>query len=247
MIIRRLTFFLVAVSSPSANAHAHDMERQEFDFLAKQCAPSVHPDTLAAIVNTESAFRPLAININGSQQLPRQPEHMAEAIATAEYLSANGYNFDVGLGQINSANVAAFGMTWANVFEPCTNLGAAARVLTDCFVRASNSEADQQSALRMALSCYNTGHFTHGDQNGYVARIERAAHLVPALVTSAFPPPNPGGDVAPDTFGTGRMDAFHRVQLRTRTNHAQREGVPINVFRLNVKPQTEENKISINQ
>jgi len=213
----------MVVSSLPADVLSHAMERPQFDALAKQCAPSVHPDTLAAVISAESAFHPFAININGAQQLPRQPESREEAIATAEYLSTDGYNFDVGLGQINNTNVAAFSMTWEDAFDPCANLGAAARVLTDCFVRASNNEPDQQSALRMALSCYNTGHFIRGKQNGYVARVERATHLVPALTMPSFLPAHPISDVDRDTFRIGLMDAFHRASPRIGMDHTQQQ------------------------
>jgi hypothetical protein len=157
-ILGLLVGLFCAMMAPNAPAQSV----QEFEALARQCAPSVHPATLAAVVKTESSFRPYAININGSRQLPRQPANQAEAIATAEYLLANGYNFDSGLGQINSTNVRKFGMAWTEVFEPCANLTAAARVLTECFVRASDGEPNDQAALRNALSCYNTGNFTRG-------------------------------------------------------------------------------------
>lgn len=204
----------------------------DFKVLARKCAPSVHPATLAAVVKTESSFRSYAININGSRQLPRQPVNQAEAIATAEYLLANGYNFDSGLGQINSTNVRKFGMAWPEVFEPCANLAAAARVLTECFVRASDGEANDQVALRNALSCYNTGNFTRGHANGYVARVERSAGTnpapvvppllpdgqssEPAVATGAGTTPPPADDVAPDTFDRGRVDAFERASTRAR-------------------------------
>lgn len=251
MIFRNLACLLALAASLPAESHA--MEREQFDALARQCAPSVHPNTLAAVIKTESSFRPFAININGGQQLPRQPASVAEAIATANHLSAKGYNFDAGLGQINSANVSAFGMAWPEVFEPCANLGAAARVLTECFVRASNGEPDQQAALRKALSCYNTGNFTRGHRNGYVARVERSADLLPAAVVPALIPPDgspaatvagtlsapPVEDVAPDAFGKGRMDAFNRASVRARMERELQEGESASAFRLTAEPQTE--------
>lgn len=251
MFVRSLAFVLAAVSSLPGESRA--MEREQFDSLARQCAPSVHPNTLAAVIKTESSFRRFAININGDQQLPRQPSSEGEAIATAEYLAASGYNFDAGLGQINSANVAAFGMAWPEVFEPCANLGAAARVLTECFVRASNGEPDQQAALRKALSCYNTGNFTRGHRNGYVARVERSADLLPAVVVPALNPPDGSApataagnqsapvveDVAPDAFGNGRMDAFNRASVRARMERELQQGDSASAFRLTAEPQIE--------
>ncbi|XUP35439.1 lytic transglycosylase domain-containing protein (plasmid) [Xanthomonas axonopodis pv. vasculorum] len=217
-ILALLTGLFSAMIAPNAPAQSV----QDFEAQARQCAPSVHPATLAAVVKTESSFRPYAININGSRQLPRQPANQAEAIATAEYLLANGYNFDSGLGQINSTNVRKFGMAWTEVFEACANLKAAARVLTGCFVRASDGEPNDQAALRNALSCYNTGNFTRGHANGYVGRVERSAGTTPAAVVPALlpdglspepavatvagttpPTPRLAPDVAHDAFGRG--------------------------------------------
>lgn len=227
MIYRTLAVLLLTIAFG-----AHAQEAQRFETLAQQCAPSVHPSTLAAVVHTESGFRPYAININGARKLPRQPANSDEAIATAEYLLANGYNFDSGLGQINSANVRKFGMKWADVFEPCANLSAAARVLTECFVRASDGQLDQQTALRNALSCYNTGSFTRGHTNGYVGRVERSAGtnpapVVPALLpdgqspettaaTGAGPSSPPQDEGVPDAFGRARLDAFKRAAAQAR-------------------------------
>src|SRR5450759_5190016 len=71
----------------------------DFALLAHECAPWVAHQTMAAIVKTESAFRPLAIRVNGDARLTRQPETKAEAVVTAKWLMANGYSVDMGLGQ----------------------------------------------------------------------------------------------------------------------------------------------------
>jgi len=246
MVIRSLALFLAAAFTLPATSKA--MERAQFETLARQCAPGVHPETLAAIIQTESSFNPFAININGDQQLPRQPADATEAIATAMYLSENSYNFDAGLGQINSTNVAAFGMTWADVFEPCANLNAAAHVLTDCFVRASSHEPDPQIALRQALSCYNTGSFARGHQNGYVARVERSADLPPIDVVPVLAPLAPVldtvevqsqlavNDVPPDAFDRRRLDAFSRASTRVRMEYELHANRPTNAFQLTIEP-----------
>lgn len=234
MFIRSLA--LVALLWASAAPAEPGAASIEFESLARQCAPSVHPKTLAAVVKNESGFNPLAIGVNKGARLPHQPKTVASAIATAEYLAANGYNFDSGLGQINSVNVRKFGLSWAQVFDACANLRAAARVLTDCYQRAHANEPNPQAALRDALSCYNTGSFTRGHANGYVAKVERAAGTAPAAVvpaialvgdtpaavagttpTAQVPPAPP---VAPDAFGRGREDAFARAILMARQDLA---------------------------
>nr|WP_294846440.1 lytic transglycosylase domain-containing protein [uncultured Sphingomonas sp.] len=137
--------------------------------LASQCAPSVAPETMLAIVLTESSGEPFALNVNGGRQ-PHPQNNAQEAAATARRYVAAGYSVDLGLGQINSRNMRWLGLTWETVFDPCTNVAASARVLTTNYhsVRAGR---DPQTALRVALSMYNTGSQTRGFRNGYVARV----------------------------------------------------------------------------
>ena len=144
----------------------------DFLVLAQQCAPAVHPQTLAAIVKTESGFNPFAIGVNkGGLQLTRQPTNKAEAVAAAKTLIAGGQNIDMGLGQINSENLTRLGMTVDEVFDVCKNLSAAALILEDNFTRASTKEGAPQEALKKALSAYNTGDFARGIKNGYVQKV----------------------------------------------------------------------------
>ena len=97
--------------------------------LASQCAPNVAPQTIAAIVQTESHGRPFALNVNGGSQ-PRAQADAASAAATAKRYITAGYSVDLGLGQINSRNMRWLGLTWETVFDPCTNISALGRVLT---------------------------------------------------------------------------------------------------------------------
>lgn len=137
--------------------------------LASQCAPSVAPETVLAIVQTESSGDPYALNVNGGRQPARQ-SNAADAAATAQRFIASGYSVDLGLGQINSRNMRWLGLTWETVFDPCTNVAALARVLTSNY-NAVKAGRDPQSALRVALSMYNTGSQTRGFRNGYVAKV----------------------------------------------------------------------------
>lgn len=137
--------------------------------LASQCAPNVAPQTVAAIVQTESHGRPFALNVNGGTQPPVQAD-AASAAATAQRYIAAGYSVDLGLGQINSRNMRWLGLTWDTVFDPCTNVAALGRVITQNF-NAAIPGRDPQSALRVALSLYNTGSTSRGFRNGYVAKV----------------------------------------------------------------------------
>ena len=138
--------------------------------LAAQCAPNVAPETIAAVVRTESQDNELAINVNGLARKVAQPVSVAQAIEVARSYVAKGYSVDLGLGQINSRNMKALGLTWDTVFEPCTNIAAAGAVLSGNYhsVRAG---LHPQRALRIALSMYNTGSQSRGFSNGYVGRV----------------------------------------------------------------------------
>ncbi|NCU67966.1 lytic transglycosylase domain-containing protein (plasmid) [Acidovorax sp. 210-6] len=157
----------------------------DFIALAQQCAPTVHPQTIAAIVKAESAFREFAIGINKrTAVLKRQPQTKAEAVATAKDLITRGHNIDMGLGQINSDNLPRLGITVDDVFDPCKNLAAAATILTNNYIRAPG---EPQEALKKALSAYNTGDFAKGLRNGYVSKVTTAnqqiaqGYTVPAI------------------------------------------------------------------
>ena len=138
--------------------------------LAAQCAPGVAPATIAAIVQTESQGRELAINVNGLGSKVAQPTSVAQAIEVARFYVAKDYSVDLGLGQINSRNMKALGLTWDTVFEPCTNIAAAGAVISGNYHSVS-AGLHPQRALRIALSMYNTGSRSRGFSNGYVGRV----------------------------------------------------------------------------
>src|SRR5215510_6086259 len=85
------------------------------------CAPHVDAGTATALIAVESSFNPNAIGVV-SGTLVRQPRNVGEAIATANALRAQGWNFSVGLAQINVDNLDRFGLSIAEGFEPCKNL-----------------------------------------------------------------------------------------------------------------------------
>ena len=140
--------------------------------LVLSCAPLVAQDTAHALIHVESAGNPFAIGVVGGA-LVRQPVNRAEAVATVAALEAAGWNYSVGLGQINKRNFQRFGLTATTAFEPCANLGAMQGILGECFARASQRQPKQvnQAALRDAFSCYYSGNFVTGHQHGYVGKV----------------------------------------------------------------------------
>lgn len=156
----------------------------DFAALAADCAPWVAPQTLAAIVRTESQFKPFAININGGAKLERQPATKEEAVVTAKWLLNNNYNIDLGLGQVNSVNLTKTNLSVEDAFDSCKNLAASATILKWNFESASKHIPDEQAALQAAISAYNTGSFTKGFGNGYVQKVMNNAEISsPTLVS----------------------------------------------------------------
>jgi type IV secretion system protein VirB1 len=147
--------------------------------LALACAPQVHPDTARAIARVESSFNPYAIGVVGGA-LDRQPRTRAEALATIDALHAAGWNYSVGIGQINVSNFARLGLTPRDALDPCISLTAMQSVLGECYARAVSSNAGQ-TALRFALSCYYSGNFTTGVRHGYVRKVVLASVAASAL------------------------------------------------------------------
>jgi type IV secretion system protein VirB1 len=154
--------------------------------LALQCAPNVAPQTVAAIVQTESRGRPFALYVNGPHQ-PAPQVNAADAAATARRFVAAGYSVDLGLGQINSRNMRRLGLTWETVFDPCTNIAALGQILTQNYQSVADGR-HPQTALRLAISLYNTGSTSRGFRNGYVAKVVGNAGVADG-VTADYPEP----------------------------------------------------------
>ena len=152
--------------------------------LVLACAPLVAPDTARALIQVESGGNPFAIGVVGGA-LVRQPADLAEAIATAAALEAAGWNYSVGLGQINKRNFQRLGLGPATAFDPCANVTAMQTILGECFSRASQ-RAPKQVALRNAFSCYYSGNFLTGHLHGYVGKVLAAWS---SRVVPAGPPP----------------------------------------------------------
>ena len=160
--------------------------------LVHECAPWVAPQTMAAIIKTESEFRPYAIGVNDKRKLTRQPKTKAEAVSTANWLIANGYNIDLGLGQVNSTNLKKYNLSVEDAFEPCRNIATAATILKQNYQTAIYQEQDQKAALYAALSAYNTGSFKKGFKNGYVYRVvNNAGKEAPEIIVPAINPSIP--------------------------------------------------------
>jgi len=164
----------------------------DFFALAQECSPSVHPQTMAAVMKVESTFNPYAIGIVGGK-LVRQPANKAEAIATAKALELAGYNFSLGIGQVNRYNLPKYGLDYDKAFEPCANLRVGSQILKECFDRAKSRFSNEQHALQASFSCYYSGNFTTGfnpdfkGQPSYVQKVLNNAGVTNAQIVEAIP------------------------------------------------------------
>lgn len=190
-----------------------------FNELARTCAPSVHENTMQALVRTESNFNPLAIAVVGD--VIEQPTSLIEAVSTAKELAANGKNISLGLGQINIHNLSAYGLDFESVFDPCKNLNASSAILTECYNRATG---DEQQALQYALSCYYSGNFKTGftkDIKGlpaYVDRVKKASLQNTDNATVKIPELNPSVP-APVKLTTTKVKVKTVAKTTSATNH----------------------------
>lgn len=129
------------------------------------CAGLAAPaDVMHHVVRIESSFNPYAIGVVGAR-LARQPRSLPEAVSTERMLESKGYNFSLGLAQVNRHNLASQGLdTFEKAFDACPNLQAGSRILASCYRRAEQDWGK-------ALSCYYSGNFVTGFRHGYVQKV----------------------------------------------------------------------------
>ena len=172
-----LTAALLAASGsalfPTSAAMAAPLAAPQFDRLAASCAPGVALDVLRAVASKESHFDPLALHDN-TRKITRMGADAKAAATLAQSWIASGDSVDIGLMQINAPNLPHLGLTVAQALDPCLSLAAGTAVLRDAYHQGA-SQAEQQAALLIMLSRYNTGRPLAGLVNGYVGDVIGAA------------------------------------------------------------------------
>jgi len=155
--------------------------------LILECAPGVAPQTMAAIISVESGGNPWQIGNNTLKKPHRPtPKSYEEAVAVAKALISRGDNIDIGLAQINSANLRRLNLSVEDVLIPCNNIKTGGKILKDFYIKASGKFGHGQQALFHALSGYNTGSLYAG--TGYVKKIINAAYKgLPANSNAVIP------------------------------------------------------------
>jgi len=195
MFCRRRALLLAAGATWACGvpgtAAAAPLSSEEFESLAARCAPSVAAATLEAVARTESALDPWVLHDNTTNRT-EVATSLPAALDWAKRWIGRGDSVDLGLMQIDSANLARLGLSIANAFDACRSIQAGAQIL----------EEDYRAALRDTLSRYNTGDPARGIVNGYVARVEAR---LPDIAASRLPPP---ADPPPPAASVNRWDIF---------------------------------------
>lgn len=125
---------------------------------------AVPAEVMQHVVNVESGSNPYAIGVVGAR-LERQPQNLDEAVATVRMLESQGYNFSLGVAQVNRYNLAKYGLdSYDKAFDTCSNLVAGSRILAQCYAQSGGDWGK-------SFSCYYSGNFTKGYDDGYVQKI----------------------------------------------------------------------------
>jgi type IV secretion system protein VirB1 len=125
---------------------------------------AVPSEVMHHVVRVESSYNPYAIGVVGGR-LVRQPKNLPEALATVRMLEGLGFNFSIGLAQVNRYNFGKYGLdSYEKAFEPCANLMAGSKILAECYQRAKGDWGK-------SFSCYYSGNFATGFRHGYVQKI----------------------------------------------------------------------------
>lgn len=152
---------------------------QDFSTLARSCTPQADLISIAAIVKTESSFRPLALSLNeprsttkhglprGRMWLAHQPQNEQEAVSWSRALLNAGFTLSVGLMQVSTEE----GYSVETLLHPCSNLQIGWSIFEKKYRQAVQQFGPGDHAVRAALSLYNSGSITVGFRNGYVKKV----------------------------------------------------------------------------
>lgn len=124
---------------------------------------AVPREVMHHVVRVESSYNPYAIGVVGGR-LVRQPRSLPEALSTVRMLEERGYNFSLGLAQVNRYNLTKYGLhSYDKAFQPCANLVAGSQILAECYRRSRD--------WGKSFSCYYSGDFKTGYRHGYVQKV----------------------------------------------------------------------------
>ena len=117
--------------------------------LMMMCAPLVHPTTLRALIEVESAGNPYAVSVNYPRSLHdagtdppafSQPHSRREALELTARLSTQGFSTSVGLAQINVEHLEGWALRLSDLFNPCVNLALAQKLKAPIVISGYHQE-----------------------------------------------------------------------------------------------------------
>jgi type IV secretion system protein VirB1 len=179
-------------------------------------------DVMRHVVRVESGANPYAIGVVGARLL-RQPRKLDEAVATARMLEAQGYNFSLGIAQINRSNLSHYGLdTHEKAFDACANLAAGSRILAGCHASAGGDWGK-------AFSCYYSGNFVTGFRHGYVQKIYDSIQRGIAVADNggaAMAPARAATPVSAEPARAAEPPPANRIALRSSPLNAAAHPAP---------------------
>ncbi|MFL6588114.1 MAG: transglycosylase SLT domain-containing protein [Luteimonas sp.] len=182
---------------------------------------AVPAEVMHHVVRVESSYNPFAIGVVGGR-LARQPRSLEEALSTSRMLEREGYNFSLGLAQVNRHNLRHHGLdSHEKAFDICPNLRAGAQILSECHTRAGGDWGK-------AFSCYYSGNFVTGYQHGYVQKVLASwqavapAHPIPVIRngSASVTPSRVSGVAAPSSRVASRVQEAARTPRGDATGPA---------------------------
>ncbi|MGR5298441.1 lytic transglycosylase domain-containing protein [Vibrio mediterranei] len=161
--------------------------------LLNTCQTQVDASILKRLIDNESAQNPYAIAVVGAKSV-NQPQTLEEAIQIATQLDKDGFNYSLGLMQINKKNFPAYGLTIDTAFDACTNIKVGADIFAQCYYRAAKQSPGKthQEHLDDAASCYYSGNFSRGYQGegqhhlSYVDKFNQAEKLPLSTIPESY-------------------------------------------------------------
>ena len=140
---------------------------------------SLNPAVFYAILSVESGMNPYALEIMTFREDKNIPcpfvssgrrkiyscvfKTKGEAIRLLEYAHSKGYDYSVGLGQINRWWVDKLGLNPKKLLNPCYNSRLSAYILDLCWKRYGDSWK--------TIDCYNKGEGRASEVSAYVLNI----------------------------------------------------------------------------
>src|SRR5690606_17663980 len=184
---------------------------------------AVPAEVMQHVVKVESSFNRYAIGVVGGR-LVRQPRNLPEALATARMLEQRGYNFSLGLAQVNRKNLEKYGLdSYEKAFQACPNLQAGSRILAECYSRSRGS-------WPKSFSCYYSGDFKTGFRHGYVQKIYasiRATSPAQASVPEAIEVVDPESSKAAASTALAPAQPLDATRIASTWPAAARPAAPV--------------------